>query len=315
MSLNYSGGSYKIYTQNANDRLTEKPYYSTMATTSSSETVRYFSGTDVDIYFGNFHVGEAAYISYSLSQSTMAIFGYNSYVFDDMAQGSRLIQGKLMINFVKSNYLYDILNTLAGLENLNKIHVSKNFPLWNKSIDLYISYGNAKQDKPTKGSQLIKISKAFLTACEQSIAPDGKTVVEVYDFIARDIDFNASNLSSSITADDLLEDSNTITELDDPLSIESASLSLDNKKLNILFSQNIDITELQVKTPNNTIYYATNYEVLQPNEINITPSADLLKTLKDFDDYEQQYIQLLISYQDSKGIYRSDVSLMAELKQ
>lgn len=315
MSLNYSGGSYKIYTQNANDRLTEKPYYSTMTTTNDLQTVRYFSGTDVDLYFGNFHVGEAAYISYSLSQSTMAIFGYNSYVFDDIAQGSRLIQGKFMINFVKSSYLYDILNTLVELESQNKIYVSKNYPLWNKSIDLYISYGNAKQDKPTKGSQLIKISKAYLTACEQSIAPDGKTVVEVYDFIARDIDFNASNLSSSITADDILGDSSAITELENPLSIESASLSLDNKKLNILFSQNIDINELQIKTPNNTIYYATNYQVLQPNEINITPGSELLKTLKDFDDYEQQHIQLLISYQDAKGIYHSDISLMSELKQ
>lgn len=314
MALNYSGGTYKIYTQSANDKLSEKPYYSSMVTSNSLEKVRYFSGTDVDLYFGNFYVGAATGIEYALSQSTMAIFGYNSYIFDDIAQGSRLVQGKIAINFVKSNYLYDILNTLAEIENISPISISKHSPMWNKSVDIYISYGNAKQDSPLKGSQLVKISNAYLTSSQQSIAPDGRTIIEIYDFIAQDIDLNASQMSSPVTVNDLLQEEDQTQNTNKDLEVSSASLSPDLSSISIVFSENIKVIKLMIKTTNNNIYYSTDFTTVADNEIKVPLHQDIVNALKEIPEYIDKHVQILITYQDFQAEDYKDISLDCVIK-
>ena len=71
---------------------------------------RYFSAIDAEIYFGginNTFIDEIVQITWTLEQATLPIYGYNSYVFDDLVIGSRQVTGSFSINFTKSNFLYD----------------------------------------------------------------------------------------------------------------------------------------------------------------------------------------------------------------
>jgi hypothetical protein len=74
----------------------------------------YFSGSDVSIYFGDEWVSEVAAINFTLVQQMQPIYGYNSYTFDEMAKGSRIVQGTLRINFIEANYLKKIYSNQQG---------------------------------------------------------------------------------------------------------------------------------------------------------------------------------------------------------
>lgn len=75
---------------------------------------RYYSSIDAEIYFGDFYVDEVTQIAYSIEQNVMPLYGYNSYVYDEMAIGSRIINGQFTVNFTKSNYLIDLLQKLES---------------------------------------------------------------------------------------------------------------------------------------------------------------------------------------------------------
>ena len=75
---------------------------------------RYYSSIDAEIYFGDFYIDEVIHIAYSIEQNMTPLYGYNSYVFDEMAIGSRIINGQFTINFTKSNYLIDLLSKLES---------------------------------------------------------------------------------------------------------------------------------------------------------------------------------------------------------
>ena len=72
---------------------------------------RYFSMIDAEIFFGNEYVEDLATIDWSVNQNALPIFGYNSYTYDEVARGSRIISGSFTINFTSPNYLFDILKT------------------------------------------------------------------------------------------------------------------------------------------------------------------------------------------------------------
>lgn len=69
----------------------------------------YFSGCDCSVYFGDVWVDEILSINFSLLEYVQPVFGYNSYVYDACARGSRLIQGNFRINFRESFYLHKII--------------------------------------------------------------------------------------------------------------------------------------------------------------------------------------------------------------
>ena len=79
---------------------------------------RYFSSIDAEIYFGgleNTFIDEIVQISWTMEQATLPIYGYNSYTFDDLVIGSRQITGCFIINFTKSNFLYDVLRKAESI--------------------------------------------------------------------------------------------------------------------------------------------------------------------------------------------------------
>jgi hypothetical protein len=75
----------------------------------------YFSSADVKLYFGDIWVDDAVSIAFSLSEEVMPIYGYNSYTFDTVARGRRLVQGQFAINFTSAGYLHQVV------ENANAI--------------------------------------------------------------------------------------------------------------------------------------------------------------------------------------------------
>ena len=203
--------AYNIYTVSGSAP-NQKPYYSTAVNDNGANpTVRYFSSCDAEIYFGDIFVNDIAYIDFTVNQATMMLFGYNSYVFDEIAKGARMIQGKFNVNFTRSAYLYEVLNTLITVESYNNnLQYSEHAPLWDKGFDLYVSYGDAKQDTPMPYSQLVVLKNAHLTGVEQTIdAKSGEPINEIYSFVARDIEYNVTtpnetDTTQAMTTSDLL---------------------------------------------------------------------------------------------------------------
>jgi hypothetical protein len=75
----------------------------------------YFSGADVNLFFGDIWVDEAISLNFQLQEEVLPIYGYASYTFDAVARGRRLIQGSFGINFKQVGYLQQIL------ENANAV--------------------------------------------------------------------------------------------------------------------------------------------------------------------------------------------------
>ncbi len=193
-------------------------------TTVNSDIERkYYSSLDVEIYFSNVYIDEVVKIEYIINQNTMPLFGYNSYIYDEVVQGSRMIQGSFVINFTQPRYLFSVLesmmeietnknNSLSGedekqlLENNTsegELFESRNLirieaePLWNKSFEIDIMYGEdvREMDKAIV-SRHNMLTGVVLLSCEQEISSTNNPVLqgmspgqvfERYNFIARDI--------------------------------------------------------------------------------------------------------------------------------
>lgn len=70
---------------------------------------QYFAGSDVYLIFNNEFADEIVEIQFALTEQVAPIYGYASYVYDDVARGSRLISGSFRINFRENRYLYNLM--------------------------------------------------------------------------------------------------------------------------------------------------------------------------------------------------------------
>lgn len=70
----------------------------------------YFSAADVKLYFGDIWVDEITSLMFTLQEEVMPIYGYNSYTFDAMARGKRIVQGTFGMNFTSVGYLQEIVS-------------------------------------------------------------------------------------------------------------------------------------------------------------------------------------------------------------
>src|SRR5690606_22811655 len=75
----------------------------------------YFSGSDVKLYFGDIYVDEITALDFTLQEQTMPIYGYNSYTFDAMVRGRRIIQGAFSLNFTSVGYLQEIVSNANAI--------------------------------------------------------------------------------------------------------------------------------------------------------------------------------------------------------
>lgn len=172
---------------------------------------RYYSSIDAELYFGNEYVEDISDIQWQISQNHLPIYGYNSYTFDEIAVGSRIIQGSFSIRFTSPNYLFKILEAAKESqvmsmssykvashdrilgevqgnrdENLKgTVSGTKYKELWPETFDIDIVYG-----KPTEG---FRETHLFLTSVRLISCTSGATsssptpITEIYQFVAKDI--------------------------------------------------------------------------------------------------------------------------------
>lgn len=74
----------------------------------------YFSGSSVSIFFNHILVDEITSIQYELNETIQPIYGFNSYTFDRVSRGTRIVQGQFSINFSDKGYLQNILKALCS---------------------------------------------------------------------------------------------------------------------------------------------------------------------------------------------------------
>lgn len=77
----------------------------------------YFSGAQVQIYFGDTFIEEAVALEYSLVENVAPIYGFASHTFDKVARGTRMVQGSFTINFTEAGYLQTVLDRLSNKMN------------------------------------------------------------------------------------------------------------------------------------------------------------------------------------------------------
>jgi hypothetical protein len=85
----------------------------------------YFSGADMHIYFGDIWVDEITDISFTLQEEVLPIFGYNSYTYDTIARGKRMIQGQFTLNFTSTGYLQQVLTHADAIEHALEVGKQK----------------------------------------------------------------------------------------------------------------------------------------------------------------------------------------------
>lgn len=75
----------------------------------------YFSGSDVNVYMGDTWVEDLTGLSFTLQEQVNPVFGYQSYTWDAVSRGSRLVQGSFRLAFRESSYLHRILEHVGSL--------------------------------------------------------------------------------------------------------------------------------------------------------------------------------------------------------
>ena len=107
MITNKSSREYRLH-QAPRQRLGDKEAFTSLVPNQNGNYIRYFSSIDAEIYFGDVFIDEATQVTWQVQQNVQPIYGYNSYVYDDIAVGARLVNGSFTINFTKAGYMYEI---------------------------------------------------------------------------------------------------------------------------------------------------------------------------------------------------------------
>lgn len=183
-------------------------------TTAVNGKVRYYSSIDAELYFGDIFIDEVTNIGWSIQQQTLPIYGYNSYTFDDMAVGSRIIQGQFAINFTERNFLINkvqnsssfqkISRRMYGEDNPATCTVYSDFrqklhlPVWDKGFDLVVGFGEDPMsgNNSLYGTYLV-LNCVQLTGSQIQLDYNGDPIMEVYSFVARDIKETFSDATSA----------------------------------------------------------------------------------------------------------------------
>ena len=176
---------------------------------SSAQLKRYYSNIDAEIYFNGEWVEDIGTIQWTVNQQTMPIYGYNSYIYDAVAQGSRLIQGTFTLSFTKPRKIDDIIKQamssrqttlsyeeiIAKLDKNITVNLGRNGTdlrgnpehkaLWmNNRFDIDIVCG--EYESIGDNALHIILQDCYLTDIATARGKDGGVAEEQYSFIARD---------------------------------------------------------------------------------------------------------------------------------
>ncbi len=183
--------SYYTYnSSNLNDR---NKYVSTV--NHNNVTKRYFSSIDAAVYFGSTAVEEIVAIDFTLQEPKIPIYGYNSFYPNKLISGRRTITGTFAINFTKTNYLIDILNSIEDSVMYSELEASytsrcpDNVSLFNKEFDITIGYGYSKWKGETdkEYGTMQSLLGVRIVEYRQALDTEGNPILDMYSFIAKDL--------------------------------------------------------------------------------------------------------------------------------
>ena len=204
-----NNGSGRTYTNWSNKRNNGQQLQAIPPIANTANGKRYYSSIDAELYFGDIFIDEVTNIAWSVQQQTLPIYGYNSYTFDDVAVGSRIIQGQFVINFTQSNFLTKLQNNNAFKKIARRMYgedksvkdtdagkVYSDFrqrlhlPIWDKGFDIVIGYGDTSKNMSGNNgiySTYMVLNCVQITGSSTQLDYNGDPVQEVYTFMARDI--------------------------------------------------------------------------------------------------------------------------------
>lgn len=184
---------------------------------SSYELKRYYSNIDAEIYIDGDYFEDIQSIDWDIQSNKMPLYGFNSFIWDDVAFANRIIQGSFVVNFtrpraidayIKGNYVpldTSKINTLSYEEETSMVskeengapHIVRNKiesnvwresvhkALWNIRFDIDIVCGE-KELKTGDNPVHIILSECYIIDSRSMRNKDGGVAAEVYSFIARD---------------------------------------------------------------------------------------------------------------------------------
>lgn len=174
-------------------------------TQSNPKYKRYYSQIDANVWFGDKLVSDIQNIAYNLVQHDMPIFGYNSYIYDEIAIGNRIVQGAFTINFTSPRYIEDIIEKYKSASIVNEdtvkteeyseiikplrtsTNVHKNpdhDSIWKNGFEIDITYG---EDDNIMGDPIhVILLDCHIMNVQTVLDSSGRPILEQYQFIARD---------------------------------------------------------------------------------------------------------------------------------
>ena len=231
---------------------------------------RYYSVIDAEVYFGNEYVEDIHDINWSIKQNVTPLFGYNSYTYDEVARGNRLIVGNFLINFTSPNYLFSILKeadkaNVTSITNMTSYTVpvlsksktpsirkgtygsqekGHNTHMWPQTFDIDIIFG----EKTGAGDPVhILLLGCAIQDCQMALSASASgsppVIMERYNFIAQDIrtvvgkdtiqSTANSTASNSVTSAQSNNDSldGASTDNTDLSSLSNLKVSNENKEM------------------------------------------------------------------------------------
>ena len=187
---------------------------------------RYYSSTDAKLFFGDEELEEIVSINWQMQEPKMPLYGYNSFTFDEVAVGSRIIQGTFIINYLIPNYLAKLVRTNAKSSSVEaedkksndqsdagkktttvatahdkpggslyssdsgtggKINHHRAHTNLPQNFSIKIRYGSDKEGKVP----YITFDEVWLQGVAHTITENGSPIYEQYSFIARDVGYSA----------------------------------------------------------------------------------------------------------------------------
>jgi hypothetical protein len=157
------------------------------------------------VWFGDKLVTDIQNINYGLSQHDMPLFGYNSYIYDELAIGNRLVQGTFTINFTEPLYIDNMIKkyqkaTLVAEDKTEEVEYKEivqphrlsqtvqsnpeHDAIWRQGFEIDIVYG---QDDDVMGQPLhVILLDCHIMNVQTVLDSSGRPVLEQYQFLARD---------------------------------------------------------------------------------------------------------------------------------
>lgn len=174
---------------------------------------KYYSDTSAELYFNGHWLEDINAVQWQVQRQTYPLFGYISFIYDDVALGNRIIYGAFTINFTEPDKLKNVIaqskveaaansNTASYEDYSKKSHSTKvvidgtqtslegnpaHATIWSPRFDIDVVFGEADP----LGSSVVLPKHIILWDCHlmgsqiMTSTNDG-VLQESYQFLARD---------------------------------------------------------------------------------------------------------------------------------